>query len=209
MTHGWAALVVASLLLQLAPGPGTLFVISRGATGGTRAGVLAALGVSAAVAAWAVAAACGMATVFDKAPLLFDALRIAGAGYLFWLAGHHFRDALQHRGTAVATMRARVPPAQGAFTQGMINTAANPQALLFFVAFLPQVFPSGSRTQLLAGGIVFMLIGLPIVLCLAAFSGWIHNRVLDRARARRTLDALAGSSLAILGSFTLRDITLP
>jgi threonine/homoserine/homoserine lactone efflux protein len=70
---------------------------------------------------------------------LFDWLRIAGAIYLAWLGWKLLRagGGLEQPG--------RVPvPKSGFFIQGLLVLLANPKALLFFGAFIPQfVDPKG------------------------------------------------------------------
>jgi threonine/homoserine/homoserine lactone efflux protein len=70
---------------------------------------------------------------------VFDWLRIAGALYLAWLGWKLIRspDALgQQAGAAV--------PRGGFFLQGLLVLLANPKALFFFGAFIPQfVNPKG------------------------------------------------------------------
>jgi threonine/homoserine/homoserine lactone efflux protein len=87
-----ASFLVAVLLIQLAPGPGMLFILANGITGGARAGVAAAFGAAAGMVVHTVAAALGLAAVFVHAPLVYDLVRIAGAGYLLWLAVNSFRS---------------------------------------------------------------------------------------------------------------------
>src|SRR4029453_12301224 len=72
-------------------GPGMLFIVANGITGGVRAGVAAAFGAAAGMVVHTVAAALGLAALFLHAPLAYDLVRIAGAGYLLWLAAKAFR----------------------------------------------------------------------------------------------------------------------
>jgi hypothetical protein len=52
-----ASFLAAVLLIQLTPGPGMLFIVANGITGGARAGVAAAFGAAAGMVVHTVAAA--------------------------------------------------------------------------------------------------------------------------------------------------------
>ena len=80
----WAYLVTITLLM-LAPGPDMLFALATGIKSGPRAGFFAAVGAAAGEVVHITAAALGLATIFRAAPLLYDVLRFAGAGYLVYL----------------------------------------------------------------------------------------------------------------------------
>jgi threonine/homoserine/homoserine lactone efflux protein len=81
----FASFAVAAGLLTLTPGPDALLVlriaVSRGRAGAAAAG----LGVCTALAGWACAAAFGLTALLTAAPLLYTALRWAGAAYLAFL----------------------------------------------------------------------------------------------------------------------------
>lgn len=53
----------ATLLVVIAPGPGMLYVISRGLAGGRKAGVISALGISSGIAIHILAAAFGLSLI--------------------------------------------------------------------------------------------------------------------------------------------------
>jgi threonine/homoserine/homoserine lactone efflux protein len=102
---------------------------------GARAGVAAAFGAATGMVVHTVAAAAGLAAVFQAAPPIYDAVRLAGAAYLLWLAVSHFRSAGRLGEIEVSTAR-RAP--RRVYLRSMLNNLANPKVILFFVAFLPQ-----------------------------------------------------------------------
>ena len=80
----WFAL--ASLVLVLTPGPNMVYCVSRSLTQGPRAGLLSLAGVVLGFAVHLLAASLGLTALLLAVPLAFDAVRIAGALYLLWMA---------------------------------------------------------------------------------------------------------------------------
>jgi threonine/homoserine/homoserine lactone efflux protein len=190
--------LLAAFVVQVVPGPGMLFILANGISGGRRAGVSAAFGAAAGMVVHTLAAALGLAELFRHAPTAYDVLRIGGAVYLLWLAISHFRNgALGNTPDRAATCSTP----RRVFCRALLNNLSNPKVILFYLAFLPQfVSPRGSVTiQLLMLGVLFLLIGLAIDLLLGSFSGRVGDWLRARARVRRTIDWLAGTILGGLG----------
>ena len=81
---GWFAL--ASLVLVLTPGPNMIYCISRTLCQGRMAGMTSLAGVLAGFLFHLFAAALGLTALLMAVPLAFDAIKLAGAAYLLWLA---------------------------------------------------------------------------------------------------------------------------
>src|SRR2546421_11095378 len=81
----FAAFLLAALVIQFTPGPGMLFIIAQGLTGGSRAGRAAARGAASGMLVHTCAVVLGLAAVLRAAPMAMDLLRFAGAA-LLWLA---------------------------------------------------------------------------------------------------------------------------
>jgi threonine/homoserine/homoserine lactone efflux protein len=191
-----AGFLAAALVVQLLPGPGMLFILSQGMSGGPRAGVAAALGAATGMVVHTCAAAIGLAALFLRAPAAYDAVRVAGAAYLLWLAAGHLRS----RGRLAGAM---AHPGRGrAFRRAMLNNLANPKVIVFYVAFLPQFVDRGSGAvglQFLALGFAFLLIGLAIDVPVGLLAGRLGDFLRRRDAARRVLDRLVGGVLGALG----------
>jgi threonine/homoserine/homoserine lactone efflux protein len=201
-----ASFLAAVLLIQLVPGPGMVFIVANGITGGPRAGLAAAFGAAAGMVVHTVAAALGLAALFLHAPLAYDLVRIAGAGYLLWLAVKAFRSA----GVAVPAQPGAPAGTARVFVRALANNLANPKVILFFVSYLPQ-FVDRSRghvtVQFLVLGALFLLVGLvvvdiPIGLC----AGRAGRLLARRAAVGRLLGKAAGTIYAGLAAWTLRRV---
>ena len=84
--HELLLFAVAALLLVLTPGPNMVYCVSRSLTQGPRAGLLSLAGVVLGFVVHLLAAVLGLTALLLAVPMAFDAIRIAGALYLLWMA---------------------------------------------------------------------------------------------------------------------------
>lgn len=131
------AFLIASTLLILSPGPGTLAILGA-ATGSRRAGFEALAGTSTGDALLMMAAAIGAATLLHSYPSAFDALRYGGGAYLVWLGFQALRSREQ-------TLAISSPEPGHAFKRSLLVTLLNPKAIVFFMAFFPQFIRADAR----------------------------------------------------------------
>lgn len=124
----------ASLALTLTPGPDMLMCLSRSIAQGRQAAFAALFGIITGCYVWALAAALGLASLLALAPTAYDAVRLAGAAYLGYLAWQTFRstDAFGVGGGLPAVPWVR------AYRQGLLTNLLNPKVALFFLALFPQ-----------------------------------------------------------------------
>lgn len=203
--------VTAGILLNLTPGPDVIYVTSSALRSGARAGVAAALGVSAGCVVHVTWAALGVAALIAANPLIFGVLKWLGAAYLFWIGVQKLRAALRYRGDAVAADAAASPePAgaaaqsrdalAGAFRGGFFTNALNPKVALFFLAFVPQFITPGASHPafvFLALGALFVFNGTWVDVLWALAAAWAARRAGVLRRVMRWLDGVAG--LAFVG----------
>jgi len=126
---------LACLALTSAPGPDMLLVATRSATQGKMAGLATYLGIAMGSYCHALALAFGLSTLFLAVPFAYDAVRIAGALYLLYLAWQAFTS------NDVISLRKDKSDSYSnwiMFRQGMISNILNPKIALFFLALFPQ-----------------------------------------------------------------------
>ncbi len=137
--HAYAAYVLACLLITLIPGPTVTLIVANSLRHGTRAGLLNVAGTQAGLGLMMLALIVGLSSVIEAMAWLFDWVRLVGALYLVWLGWKLLRTPgmnLPQKSPAV--------PRGGFFAQGFLVLLANPKALLWFGAFIPQfVDPKG------------------------------------------------------------------
>ena len=183
----WIAFGVATLILNLTPGPDMMYVVARSVGQGRRAGVVSALGIGAGILVHTLGAALGIAALLRAWPFGYEIVRYAGAAYLIYLG---VRLLVQRR--AASPTRAITPgqlaaePLAVIFRQGVITNVLNPKVALFFLAFLPQfVSPAKGAVglQMAALGLYFNFSGTLVNLGVALAAG-LAGDFLRRGRGR-------------------------
>jgi threonine/homoserine/homoserine lactone efflux protein len=153
----WLTYILACIVVVVVPGPIVTLVVANSMSHGTRAGFLNVLGAQIGNLVMLAVLVLGLATVIETAGIWFDWVRVLGALYLIWLGWRLLRATAPPEGTAP---RAR---SDGRFVlQGFLVLMANPKALLFFGAFIPQfIDPAGDYVaQAVACGVVFSIVAL-------------------------------------------------
>jgi threonine/homoserine/homoserine lactone efflux protein len=140
----WLLFCGASVALALTPGPNMLLLASRTLAQGRRAGLLTLAGTQTGLSFHIAAVALGLAAVLAAVPLAYDAIRIAGAIYLAWLAVQTWRE----RDTGPALAQPRIPAAR-LYRDGVMSSVLNPKIAMFELALLPQ-FVDPARGSVLA-----------------------------------------------------------
>ena len=79
-------IITVATVLVLTPGPNMMYLVSRTLTQGRRAGLISLAGVAVGFGVYLTATNLGLAEVFVAVPDLYLAVKIAGTGYLAWLA---------------------------------------------------------------------------------------------------------------------------
>lgn len=175
------------LAAMASPGPALLMVLRSTLVSGRRAGLLTGIGLGVAAAGWTAMALLGLDVIFRLFPWAYMVLKLAGAGYLLYLAVTIWRDA--HRPVGAAAPAA---PARRALRDGLLVNLSNPKAVLFASAVLLVVFPQGlhmaEKAVIVANHLVVeWLVYGAFVMALstrAARSGYLRLKPrLDRAAA--------------------------
>ncbi len=205
-----AVFATAVFVLNATPGVDFLLTVTRTLQGGARAGIAAALGISAGCVAHALAAAFGLAALLAVQTGAFVLIQWAGAAYLVWLGAGLLRQAWR-QGAPPAGRRAEVDPvrrtAWADFRVGVLTNLLNPKVALFFLAFLPQFVPAASADKTLSFlllGAWFVAQGTLSLLMLVALAVWLSRRQASNA-ARRALNGIGGAifialALRLLGA---------
>lgn len=183
-------LALAALLLAVMPGPAVLYIVNRSVVQGRRAGVVSALGIATGGLVHMLAAALGVSAVLAASAVAFSVVKYAGAAYLIFLGFRTLR-----RGDDVQSVPLDPDSHRKVYAQGVVVNVLNPKTALFFLSFLPQfVNPTlgPAFPQLLVLGLVFIGVALASDLTYALAAAAI-GRVLDRRpgarRARRWVSA--------------------
>jgi homoserine/homoserine lactone efflux protein len=179
------------IVLCFTPGPAVLLVVSQAMKRGFRKSLRGALGILTANAIYFALSAAGLGALLIASRTVFEIIKWLGAGYLVFL------------GLKMIVTRSTEPlvneiPRDDSFRQALFVQLANPKAVVFFTALLPQfIDPRGPVTlQFLTLGVISTVIEFP-VLALYGFAA-------DRGRAiyarhTRWVERIAGGCLVAAG----------
>jgi threonine/homoserine/homoserine lactone efflux protein len=195
--EAWTLFVVTETVLCLTPGPAVLFVLSQGLGRGAVASLWASLGILAGNTFYFLLSATGLGALLLASYDLFFAIKWAGAAYLVWLG----LCALRARGSLLDVRPATTGAAgPGLVARGFAVQAANPKALVFFTALLPQfIDPAGSVVLQVA-----ILAATSIVVEFAVLAGYgllagRAARLAETPRVAAWLERAAGVLLIAAG----------
>ena len=199
--HQLLMFIAAGWLLNLTPGPDVLYIVSNALRCGTRAGIVAGLGITAGCFVHIFAAAVGVGALLAASATAFTVLKWVGAAYLLWMGVRMlFAKASGDGGSGAAIAAAQAAPAavvplRKVFLGGFWTNALNPKVAIFFLAFMPQFIAPGTDNKALAFvllGVLFNVNAIPVNTGWAMAAGWMARRVGAVQRGMRWLDRAAG-----------------
>jgi len=193
----WILFCLTETVLCLIPGPAVLFVLATALRRGFPPASVAAAGILAGNAFYFALSATGIAAVIITSHRVFSALKWAGAAYLVWLG---LRMLLARTAGPSPGALPADPNAERLFSRAFIVQAANPKALVFFIALLPQfISPAASVPwQILVLGISSLAIELLVLSLYAALAA--RARSMTGARFASWLERIGGVVLVAAGA---------
>jgi threonine/homoserine/homoserine lactone efflux protein len=204
-TQDLALFIASGLLLNVTPGPDTLYIIGRSTTQRFRGGATAALGIGAGILVHIAAAALGLSAILAVSSAAFTAVKLIGAAYLVYVGISLIRFA---GATSDSPNAAGPPPAllRTVFIQGFLTNVLNPKVALFFLAFLPQFVDPGRgpvAQQILLLGLLYVALALVTDSSYALLAGSLRHRLPDRALQGPLPRYISGSVYLGLGVTTV------
>jgi len=178
-----------AVVTSVTPGPNNILLTASGANFGFRRSVPHMLGISAAFFSLLVVCGLGVGALILAEPPLHNALKIAGAGYLLWLAWQ-----LARAGGSASMDRAR--PMR--FHEAALFQYVNPKAWMMAVgAIAAFTTPGGNYTlEMALIAVVFTLINLPCVSLWTLFGLGLGRLLHDGGRRRIFNFAMAALTVA-------------
>src|ERR1700740_140744 len=111
--HKFLLFFAAAFVLAVTPGPGIFYVLARSLAGGKREGIESSLGTFVGGLFHVVAAALGISAILAASAVAFHTVKYAGAAYLVFLGLKMIRTRNAEMAVESAT------PSGGAFRQGI------------------------------------------------------------------------------------------
>ena len=192
--------IAVTVPLVLTPGASTAVVLRNSISGGTRAGLVTAVGINTGSLCYGLLTAFGFALALRRWPSLWTVLRAGGVAYLAWLGVQSLRRAL-HPASA-GPVRAVDAAPHGHWQhlyEGFVTNALNPAIATFYLVLLPQFIPRGAPVARTALILTAVHISLAATWHIAwATAGGTLARFLSSGRPRQVLDGITGVALIAL-----------
>jgi threonine/homoserine/homoserine lactone efflux protein len=193
---------LASLVIELTPGPNMAYLAALTLSQGMRAGLAAVAGIALGLSVYGIAAAFGLAALIDRYPLLYELLRWVGILYFLWLAWESWARETE---TSPHKTDGGAKAIRSAFRRGLVTNLLNPKAAIFYVAVLPGFVVAGTGSvlaQTLALSAVFVLVATATHLLVVLAASRLQRYVADPAWRQPIRRALALVLLVIAIWFT-------
>ena len=197
--HDFGLFLATGILLNLTPGPDTVYILGRSIAQGREAGVASALGISLGSIFHTCAAALGLSAILATSAIAFGTIKLLGGAYLIFLG---IKMILDRRKQLSLPSNFRRRTTMAAFRQGILTNILNPKVALFFLAFLPQFIDPASNMKIAA----FLILGLSFVttgtiwcLILAWFASIFSERLRKNETISQWLNRTAGALFVFLG----------
>jgi threonine/homoserine/homoserine lactone efflux protein len=198
--HDFPLFLASGILLNLAPGPDTAYILGRSIAQGRTAGIASAFGISVGSIFHTCAAALGLSAFLATSAWAFSAIKLIGGGYLVFLG---IKLILERGEQFFVPSGFRRFNSGAAFRQGILTNLLNPKVALFFLAFLPQFIDPASTAKIpafLVLGVTFVTTGTIWCMVLAWFAAAFSQRLRANREISQWLNRAIGSLFVFLGA---------
>jgi threonine/homoserine/homoserine lactone efflux protein len=201
-TELFIAFLATTAIFAYIPGPAMLYAAAQTIARGRGAGLMASLGIHLGCYVHVIAAAAGLSVLFHAVPVLYMAVKFAGAAYLIWLGISLFRAKAQ--GDDVALPGIEPKSGRRAFFESISVEVLNPKTAIFFMAFLPQFIDASATFPVwvqfvILGTIVNLMFSSADIVCVV-LAGVVITRLRRSSHARRLMQRAGGAVLVGLGA---------
>src|SRR5450631_1976002 len=203
----WLLFAGVETALSLSPGPAVFYTVSQGARGALRRTLPAATGILTANGIYFALSATSLGAIIAASARFFTIAKWIGAAYLIYLGLKALRSAHSMHSVALnENSEVTRRDLHGVYLGALTLQLANPKALLFFLALLPQFIDPNQPVvpQMLILAATSMLPEF----CILLGYGWLAHRALHASakfgmssRMNRWLAWIEGAGL--LGCATL------
>ncbi len=194
-----------ALAMVLSPGPNMIYLVSRTICQGRRAGLISLSGVALGFVFYMLCAAFGITAIVLAVPYAYDALRMAGALYLLWLAWQAVRPGGR---SAFETRELPDDGPRKLFVMGFVTNLLNPKIAVMYLSLLPQFIEPAAGSvlaQSLALGAVQIVISVSVNAAIVLGAGAMARFLATRPLWMRVQRWAMGTVLAALALSVLHD----
>ena len=203
--HSILAFTVVAAIAIASPGPATLMAINNSLAHGQRSAVWSSIGNASGLFCLSSAAMLGLGALLASSEWLFNAVKILGAGYLFYLGARQLlkKGPMLAQGVEASAQKAR-PTRWKLYKSAFLTAVTNPKATMFFTALFPQFIDQQAALlpQSLILTSIFMALSLVSLSLYAALASRAKG-VLTRPALSRWVSRVVGSTFIGFGAAIL------
>ncbi|MBO1927457.1 LysE family translocator [Thiomicrorhabdus sp. 6S2-11] len=193
----YSIFLVSTLLLILVPGPSAMVAASQGASLQSSRALFGITGIAIADASFFVLSATGIAALIIASSAVFSVIKWIGVVFLLYMGLSIFFSKTQ---TFRLTTHKTATSNQRLFGQGLVIQMANPKALMYFSALLPQFIDQNQPLipQLMLMGITVFIADLLVYSFYALFGAHLARKQLTHGMIQ-FINKTAGTALIYTG----------
>ncbi len=170
--------LIASMIIVLLPGPGSIYTISTAMNGTIKKSLIAALGCTFGIVPHLVLGIIALYMMHQLPDFIMHSIKLTGALYLVFLGFKMLTDngKVNLSSPSIEENNIKI------FLGGIFLNLLNPKLTLFFISFLPQYIVQGDISyivQALSLGAVFMVLTLLIFICYGLLANVLRMKLLS------------------------------
>ena len=183
------ALIAATIVLILIPGPNVALIVANSLRHGLRFGLVTALGTTVGIAVQLFIVMAGFAALVERVAGALSVIKWLGVAYLVFLGIRAWRE------PAADLSGIKAQTSGNVFWHGVLLAIINPKTLLFNAAFLPQFISISSNP----GGQLLLLTAVFLAIIICGDALW----AVFAASARRGLSRYGHLRNRVTGGFLM------
>lgn len=204
-SHSILTFTLVGAIAIASPGPATLMAINNSLAHGQRSTIWSSLGNASGLFCLSAAAMLGLGALLASSEMLFNAVKILGAGYLFYLGVKQLlkKGPMLAIGSDSDTGQNR-PTRTKLFKSAFLTAVTNPKATMFFTALFPQFIDQDAALlpQFLILTSIFMALSVSSLSVYAALASRAKG-VLTRPALSRWVSRVVGTTFIGFGAAIL------
>jgi homoserine/homoserine lactone efflux protein len=205
----WLLFLVMETALSLSPGPAVFYVVSQGVRGALRRTLPAAAGILTANGIYFALSATSLGAIIAASARFFTIAKWVGAAYLIYLGVKALRSAHSLHSVELGDNAGNQGDLHGVYFGALALQMANPKALLFFLALLPQFIDL--KIPVVPQMLILAATSMLPELCILTAYGWLAHRAVHASakfgvtgNMNRWLARIEGAGLLGCATLVLR-----
>jgi threonine/homoserine/homoserine lactone efflux protein len=194
-TVSFLSFILTCTIIESTPGPNMGYIAVLSASEGRKAGFATVAGVALGLLIIGLTAALGLTAIISNSTVAYQALRVAGVLYLFWLAWQTWKPEEMLPSSKINSLFYHAK----FFRRGLITNILNPKAAVFYVAILPKFItnPEYVMQQTFILTITFVIIAT-IIHCMIVMLAGSAQKFLENRKRRIVFRRILAAMLVLI-----------